>query len=69
MDDSFDVARCEQLDVRITNEEWFKISRALEPHHAVFYKVWEMGKPIFNSDIDTAAVQFDKNGEFICVSF
>lgn len=69
MEDNFDVARCEQTNILITNEEWFKISRALEPHHAVFYKAWEMGKPVFNSQIETAAVQFDKNGEFIWFHF
>ena len=66
---SFDVAYCEENDVRISNEDWFEISRALEPYHAVFYKVWEMGKPIFNQEIETAAVQFDKNGELIWFHF
>jgi hypothetical protein len=31
-----DIAVSEKNDVKITNEEWFEISSALEPHHAVF---------------------------------
>lgn len=55
--------------MKITNKEWFEISNALEPHHAVFTKVWQMGKPLFDESIDTAAVQFDKKGNFIIFRF
>jgi predicted metal-dependent peptidase len=55
--------------MKITNDEWFEISNALEPHHAVFTKVWQMGRPLFDSSIPTAAVQFDKNGNFIVFRF
>jgi hypothetical protein len=68
-DNTLDVASSAKHKVRISNEEWFEISLALEPHHAVFYKVWQMGKPIFNDQIETAAVQFDENGEFIWFHF
>lgn len=68
-DRTLDVASSKKHRVRISNEEWFEISSALEPHHAVFYKVWQMGKPIFNDQIDTAAVQFDENGDFIWFHF
>ena len=68
-DGTLDVASSNKYRVRISNEEWFEISRALEPHHAVFYKVWQMGKPIFNDQIDTAAVQFDEKGDFIWFHF
>jgi hypothetical protein len=68
-DKTLDVAASRKHRLRISNEEWFEISRALEVHHAVFYKVWQMGKPVFNEDIDTAAVQFDENGEFIWFHF
>jgi predicted metal-dependent peptidase len=64
-----DIAVSEKNDVKITNEEWFEISSALEPHHAVFYKVWQMGKPIFNEEISTAAVQFDEEGKFVLFYF
>jgi predicted metal-dependent peptidase len=66
---SEDVAYCSKTNARITNEEWFEISRALEPHHAVFYKVWEMGKPVFDDSIPTACVQFDNEGKFIWFRF
>jgi len=54
---------------RISNDEWLKISLALEGHHAVFYKLWQMGKPVFNEDLPTAAVQFDEVGEFVYFHF
>lgn len=54
---------------RISNEEWFAISHALEEHHTVFYKLWQMGRPCFTKEIPTAAVQFDENGEFVWFHF
>ena len=68
-DGTLDVASSNKHRVRISNEEWFEISIALEPHHTVFYKVWQMGKPVFNDAIETAAVQFDENGDFIWFHF
>ena len=53
----------------ISNAEWQQISFALEEHHVVFYQLWEMGKPIFNEEIDTAAVSFDENGSFVYFHF
>lgn len=55
--------------MKIENNEWLEISNALEPHHAVFYKVWQMGKPIFDERISTAAVQFDTEGKFVVFLF
>lgn len=54
---------------KISSEEWQQISFALEEHHAVFYQIWQMGKPIFNTEIDTAAVQFNNEGDFIYFHF
>jgi predicted metal-dependent peptidase len=51
--------------VSLTNEEWYEILRDLEMHHGVFYKLWEMGKPVFTMQIDTAAVAFNKGGDFV----
>lgn len=56
-------------DVRIPAEEWMAISRDLECHHAVFYKFWDMGKPIFSDAVETAAVQFDETGDFVIFHF
>lgn len=55
--------------IKITKEEWLNISTSLEEHHAVFYKLWQMGKPIFNEDLPTACVQFDEVGEFVYFHF
>lgn len=49
----------------LTNDEWYEILRELEMHHGVFYKLWEMGKPVFTPQIDTAAVAFNKGGDFV----
>lgn len=63
------IAESQKHDVRITNDEWMAISNALEPHHVVFYKVWQMGRPVFDESIPTACVQFDQEGNFIWFRF
>ncbi|RJQ25715.1 hypothetical protein C4577_04955 [Candidatus Parcubacteria bacterium] len=49
----------------IPRDEWLDICLQLEDFHSVFYKLWEMGKPVFTEEIDTAAVTFDKGGDFV----
>ncbi len=49
----------------ISNDYWLDISRDLEPHHALFYQCWQMGKPSFTDAVPTAAVAFNKSGDFI----
>jgi len=49
----------------ITSEEWHEISTDLENHHALFYQCWMMGRPFFTDRIETAAVRFNHEGEFI----
>src|SRR5579863_2349365 len=49
----------------ITSDEWLEISRALEVHHTLFYKLWKLGKPIFTDEIDTACVEFDDIGDVV----
>lgn len=44
---------------RMTTKEIYGVSRLLEGHHALFYMLWEMGKPIFTNDLPTAAVVYD----------
>ena len=51
----------------ITNEEFIGIARELELYHAIFSKIWQIGKPVFTDKITTAAVSFDKNGN--CINF
>lgn len=54
----------------ISQEDWLEISRQLEDHHAIFYELWQMGRPIFTEEIETAAVSFSKDGgEFVDFMF
>lgn len=61
--------KMDSLPTRITNDEWLDIALSLENYHAVFYKIWQMGKPHFIEDIETAAVQFDETGNFVWFLF
>lgn len=45
--------------------EFFRISRKLENHHSLFYKFWELGKPVFTRTLPTAAIMFNKDGRHI----
>jgi hypothetical protein len=50
----------------INQNDWLEISRALEDHHAIFYELWQMGRPVFTDEIETAAVRFTSDsGEFV----
>lgn len=40
----------------------FRISRRLERQHSLFYMVWEMGDPVFTTQVKTAALKYDKIG-------
>ena len=53
----------------MNHKEWQKISIILQDHHALFYKIWEMGKPVFSKSIPTACVTFDQQGEFVYFIF
>lgn len=55
------------IEKRITDEQFFLIARELEMYHAVFSKIWNLGKPIFDDKIETARVLFDNEGN--CFSF
>jgi len=56
-------------DFRLTDEDFFKISRQLEDKHSIFYKFWEIGKPIFTTAIPTAQVSFDKRQRLLAFEF
>lgn len=49
----------------ISHEEFLSISRSLEQHHAVFYALWDMGRPVFTEAIPTAAVAFNREGQYV----
>ena len=53
----------------ITAEYWNHLSRKLEEHHSLFYQCWAMGKPIFTTDVETAAIQFNKDGGYLAFLF
>jgi len=58
------------LLMNVTFDEWLEISRNLEVHHAIFHRFWQMGRPVFTDKVggrklDTAAVQFNANGDYI----
>lgn len=55
------------IDLDISPSDFFGISRELEQHHAIFYQLWELGRPVFTNRLPTAAVAFNKEGE--CVNF
>lgn len=55
--------------VRLDPAYWREISLELEQHHAVFYKIWEMGRPVFSDLVDTACIQFDRGGDFVMFHF
>lgn len=56
-------------DKNLTNEEFLLIARELELHHAVFSKIWNVGKPRFTDKIPTACVTFDKEGNHLDFQF
>lgn len=51
-----------------TKEKFVIVARKLECHHAIFAKIWQMGRPVIIEDdkiLPTAAVAFNKDGDFI----
>lgn len=46
-------------------KEFFAISRQLELHHAIYYKLWEIGIPVFTDEVKRAGVRFNKKGQFV----
>lgn len=50
-------------------EEFLDLALELEHHHAVFYQLWEMGRPKFTDSIKTAAVAFDEQGKWVEFKF
>ncbi len=53
----------------LSNEDFLLIARDLELHHAVFSKIWNIGKPCFTDKLPTAAVVFDKEGNHLDFQF
>lgn len=50
---------------QIDPEEHRKIARELEKHHAIFERVWAMGRIRYTKKVPTAAVFFNRKGELV----
>jgi predicted metal-dependent peptidase len=53
----------------ISTEKFFEIAQDLEIYHGIFSRIWQMGKPIADTTIPTAAVRFDRDGGFFSFCF
>lgn len=53
----------------ITDAEYLDILQGLEDHHAIFYQLWEMGRPVFTEEVDTSAVRFDLKNQYLAFQF
>lgn len=53
----------------ITTDEFFTLAQDLECHHGIFSKIWQMGRPVSDENIPTAAVTFDREGNFFGFHF
>jgi predicted metal-dependent peptidase len=53
----------------ISTEKFFEIAQDLEIYHGIFSRIWQMGKPIADNTIPTAAVRFDRDGGFFSFCF
>lgn len=50
-----------------SNADFLDISLELEKHNAIFYRLWQLGRPSFTTEIATGAVAFNKEGD--CIDF
>lgn len=58
------------LSKNFPEEEYIQLLTKLDEKHAIFYKLWEMGRPEFvytPEEVKTAGVVFDETGE--CIRF
>lgn len=53
----------------ISSQEFLSIARELELYHAIFSKIWSIGKPRFTEKIPTACVTFSREGNFLDFQF
>ena len=54
---------------KLSSSEFEEIAFKLETHHSIFYKLWEMGEMVFDDDIPTACVKFDRAGNYVSFHF
>lgn len=53
----------------ISLDEFFEIAQDLECYHGVFSRLWQMGRPVADESIPTAAVRFDRDGNYFGFHF
>lgn len=53
----------------VTPEIFRRLSRRLEEYHALFYKMWQMGRPVMDESIPTACVRFSQEGDLLEFAF
>lgn len=53
----------------ISTTQFFQIAQDLEVYHGIFSRIWQMGKPIADPTINTAAIRFDSEGGFFSFCF
>lgn len=46
---------------RFEPKEFSHLSYLMQNHHSLFYEMWKMGKPIFDTSIKTACITFNKD--------
>jgi predicted metal-dependent peptidase len=66
---SMDMRQIISTAENMTTKEWTEICHLLREHHSLFYKIWEMGKPMFSQSIPTACVTFDPSGNYLAFLF
>lgn len=59
----------ENFDDLYIDEYFMQIARELEVHDVLFYFFWDLGKPKFTKEINTACVSFDNEGNFVSFMF
>lgn len=57
----------QESERQLNKEDLRKLTSSLEKHHAIFYKLWEVGTPRLTDEIETACVKFDEEG--YCIEF
>ncbi len=53
----------------MSDTDYLTLLQGLEEHHAIFYQLWEMGRPVFTDEVDTAAVSFDLQEQYLAFKF
>jgi predicted metal-dependent peptidase len=50
-------------------EKFFDIAQDLEVYHGIFSRIWQMGRPVEDKTIPTAAIRFNRDGGFFSFCF